>query len=68
MTVLDMVYNPVRTPLLASARRRGALAIPGMEMFLRQGIEALKLWTGKDVPLRYLRNVILDSQNRGNRD
>jgi 3-dehydroquinate dehydratase/shikimate dehydrogenase len=34
--VLDAVYNPVRTRLLADATARGATAVPGAEWFVRQ--------------------------------
>jgi hypothetical protein len=37
---MDMVYNPHRTRLLRLAEKKGARAIPGMEMFLRQGMES----------------------------
>lgn len=36
--VLDAVYRPLRTPLLAAAVARGAVAVPGGEWFVRQAI------------------------------
>jgi shikimate dehydrogenase len=68
MAVLDMVYNPVRTPLLRLAERKGARAISGLEMFIRQGMESLGLWTGRTLPVETLRRALADSQDRGNRD
>ncbi|GEM_PF-99151 len=36
--VLDLVYNPVRTPLLVEAARRGGVPVPGLWMFLHQAV------------------------------
>ena len=48
--VFDLVYNPLETPLLKMARRRGAVAIQGVEMFVQQGARQFELWTGKPAP------------------
>ena len=63
LAVLDMVYNPVRTPLLALAQKKGALTIPGMEMFIRQGMESFRLWTGKSMPLDTIQRSLLRSMS-----
>lgn len=68
MTVMDMVYNPVRTPLLRLAEIKGARAISGLEMFIRQGIESLRLWTGRAPPVGAIRRALADSQDWENRD
>ncbi|MCS7133754.1 MAG: shikimate dehydrogenase [Candidatus Caldarchaeum sp.] len=44
LTVFDMVYNPVQTKLLKTAKARGAKTIPGLKMLVAQGAEALKIW------------------------
>ena len=44
--VLDAVYQPLETPLLAHARAVGATAIDGLHMLIHQGIEQQLLWTG----------------------
>lgn len=44
--VLDAVYQPLETPLLAHARAVGATAIDGLHMLIHQGIEQQFLWTG----------------------
>jgi 3-dehydroquinate dehydratase/shikimate dehydrogenase len=46
--VLDAVYRPIRTPLLAAARARGCVAVPGAEWFVRQAREQFKLFTHQD--------------------
>lgn len=49
--VMDMVYNPQHTPLLAAARSAGAQAIGGMPMLIYQGAAAFEMWTGKPAPI-----------------
>ena len=42
--VYDLVYNPPKTKLLLEAERRGAQALSGLDMFIYQAIESLKIW------------------------
>jgi len=49
--VADLVYHPIRTPLLAAARERGAIAVSGLGMLVHQAAHAFRLWTGEDPPL-----------------
>ncbi len=49
--VLDVVYAPEETPLLAEARRRGHPAANGLGMLARQGALAFELWLGVPAPL-----------------
>jgi shikimate 5-dehydrogenase len=44
-----MVYNPLETKLLKSARRAGATAVTGLEMFVGQALEQIRLWLGRKV-------------------
>lgn len=46
--VLDAVYRPVKTPLLAQAVERGATALPGAEWFVRQAAAQFRLFTHQD--------------------
>ena len=46
--VLDAVYRPVKTPLLAAAVARGCTAVPGAEWFVRQAAGQFKLFTRQD--------------------
>jgi len=45
--VFDLVYSPLETRLLRTARERGARGISGLVMFLAQGLEQERLWLGK---------------------
>ena len=48
-SVFDVVYSPLETKLLASARKRGARAVSGLKMFLAQGVEQERLWLEKKI-------------------
>lgn len=43
-SVIDIVYNPVKTRFLREAEARGAAVIDGLDMLIFQGVEALKIW------------------------
>ena len=45
-TVMDMVYTPAVTPLLALARQAGCPTVGGIEMLVGQGALAFERWTG----------------------
>jgi len=45
--VFDLVYRPRETRLLAQARRAGARAIDGLEMFLAQALAQFAIFTGR---------------------
>jgi shikimate dehydrogenase len=57
--VADLVYHPLVTPLLAAARRRGAVAVNGVGMLLHQAAIAFRLWTGEDAPLEAMSAALL---------
>lgn len=44
--VVDLVYLPLRTPLLAAAKRCGARPVDGLGMLVHQAALAVELWTG----------------------
>jgi shikimate dehydrogenase len=47
----DVVYNPIKTPLLKSAEKVGAKAMGGLSMLVYQGAYAFELWTGRKAPV-----------------
>jgi shikimate dehydrogenase len=49
--VVDLVYDPLDTPLLAAARARGAGAHNGVSMLVFQAARAFELWTGTPAPV-----------------
>ena len=46
----DLVYNPVETPLVRIARERGIAVIPGVAMFVSQGVRQFAIWTEQTAP------------------
>ncbi|MCC6981728.1 MAG: shikimate dehydrogenase [Bauldia sp.] len=44
--VTDIVYTPLETPLLASARARGLRTVDGLGMLLHQAVPGFELWFG----------------------
>lgn len=45
--VTDIVYSPLRTPLLVEAARRGHQTVNGLGMLLHQAVRGFELWFGK---------------------
>lgn len=64
LSVLEIVYNPVETRLLADARVAGAVAIPGTEMLLRQAAEQERVWLGVEAPIDEMREALLSGLGR----
>jgi shikimate dehydrogenase len=60
LTVMDIVYNPYETRLLADARARGLQAVPGLEMFVNQAVLQFEAWTGETAPKAVMKQVVLD--------
>jgi shikimate dehydrogenase len=48
--VMDIVYKPLQTPLLAAARSRGAIAVHGGRMLLHQASAQFELYTSHPAP------------------
>jgi shikimate dehydrogenase len=46
--VVDLVYVPVLTPLLAAAQSRGLCTADGLGMLLHQAVRGFALWFGKE--------------------
>ena len=57
--VFDLVYNPIDTPLIRSAREKGIPVITGVEMFVHQGARQFEIWTGKPAPEEEMLRVVL---------
>jgi len=58
--VMDMVYTPLRTALLEEAGKAGCRIIPGYSMFVYQGAEQIRLWTGLNPPVERMRKIVLE--------
>jgi shikimate dehydrogenase len=58
LTVMDIVYNPAETRLLADARAAGCRTISGLQMFLFQAAAQFERWTGRSAPIEVMRTVL----------
>ncbi|HCR8423680.1 TPA: quinate/shikimate dehydrogenase [Shigella sonnei] len=58
LLVTECVYNPHMTKLLQQAQQAGCKTIDGYGMLWWQGAEQFTLWTGKDFPLEYVKQVM----------
>jgi shikimate dehydrogenase len=58
--VMDMIYNPARTRLLREAEAAGCAVRSGVGMFVHQGAEQIRIWTGSEPPREEMRRVVLE--------
>lgn len=58
--VFDIVYTPLETKLLTDARSKGCVIIPGVEMFLNQGVLQFEHFTGVPAPTKVMRSVLME--------
>ena len=57
---MDMIYNPMKTRLLREAEAAGCAVRSGVGMFVHQGVEQIRLWTGQEAPQEEMRRVVLE--------
>ncbi|AOY58753.1 shikimate dehydrogenase [Desulfococcus multivorans] len=60
MTVMDIVYNPLKTRLLKTAARRGCTVVDGVAMFVYQGAFQFECWTGMKAPVALMRDTVMN--------
>jgi shikimate dehydrogenase len=58
LVVLDAVYSPLETKLLADANERGARTVDGAWMLLYQGAAAFEHWTGRAAPVDAMNDAL----------
>ena len=58
--VVDIVYKPLKTSVLARAEERGLTIVDGLGMLLHQGAIAFEMWTGLEPPLDVMRSALND--------
>jgi shikimate dehydrogenase len=67
LVVMDIVYTPLRTRLLAAAEAAGCAVVDGLSMFVHQGARQFELWTGRPAPVAVMRLAAaaeLEAQDR----
>jgi shikimate 5-dehydrogenase len=64
--VMDVIYNPLKTRLMRDAEKAGCITIPGLGMFVNQGAEQIRLWTGQEAPRELMKRVVMERLLYGN--
>jgi len=59
--VMDIVYAPLETRLLQTAKQAGCQCIDGLAMLLYQGVAQFETWTGCKAPVELMRQSLLES-------
>ncbi|PTF03005.1 shikimate dehydrogenase [Staphylococcus devriesei] len=57
--VSDIVYIPYKTPFLEIAESKGNHIHNGLDMFVYQGAESFKIWTGKQPNIQEMKYAVL---------
>lgn len=55
---MDAVYRPLTTRLVREARKAGCTAVGGLPMFVHQGAEQFRIWTGEEAPRDVMADVV----------
>ena len=58
LIVTDVVYSPRETAMLKMAREVGCRTMNGMGMMLFQGAAAFEMWTGQEMPIDHMKQVL----------
>lgn len=66
--VMDVIYNPLETKLLTMAKARGCVTISGLSMFVYQGAEQFRLWTGINPPVRTMSRAVKKALSEENEE
>ena len=58
LIVIDVPYSPLETKMRSMAKEVGCKTMNGLGMMLFQGAAAFKLWTGKEMPIEHMKEVL----------
>lgn len=62
--VVDLIYNPTTTKLLAQAKERGITAVNGLEMLVAQAKYAVELFLDTEIPDERIAEVAISLRRR----
>jgi shikimate dehydrogenase len=57
LTVVELVYSPMETRLLAEACAAGCRVVEGLELLAAQAADSFELWTGRRLPDLFFRQA-----------
>lgn len=66
--VMDCIYNPLKTQLLQDAEEAGCATLNGVGMFVHQGAEQIKIWTGMEPPREFMKRIVLEKLREDERN
>ena len=55
----DIVYVPFKTPILEIAEAKGNPIHNGLDMFVYQGAESYRIWTGELPQIQIMKDTVL---------
>jgi len=58
LIVVDVPYSPLCTKMRTMAKEVGCKTMNGLGMMLFQGSAAFELWTGKPMPIEYMKEIL----------
>lgn len=58
--VMDVVFNPLETPLLKFAKNKKCKVVPGYRMLIYQALFQFELFTGKKAPFEIMEKALID--------
>ncbi|MEE0264323.1 MAG: shikimate dehydrogenase [Acutalibacteraceae bacterium] len=62
--VYDVVYNPLETKLIKTAKAMGKKAVGGMDMLVWQAVVAHQIWDGSEYSLKDIEQLCKDAANK----
>ena len=65
LTVVDLVYNPLKTRLLQDAEEVGCTTIHGAHLLVHQGAISFEKWTGISPPIAVMNRELLQALRGG---
>jgi shikimate dehydrogenase len=62
MALMDIVYTPLNTRLMKEAKNAGLKnVIGGLDMFVNQGAEALRIWLDIEPPIDFMKKTVISA-------
>ena len=55
--VFDAIYSPLRTELIGRAIDKGLMTYTGLDLFIGQGVDAFRHFTGIDLPIEIVADI-----------
>ena len=63
--IYETIYEPLETTFVQKAKQLGLKSYCGLNLFIHQAYDSLKIWTGKQPPIDVIRLAIEDYINKG---